>query len=303
MRYLILFLAGLCFSQESILVIRPSGKNYDLVLEGLKSNAPEKYTIIDLNISGLRIPALRNTLMRSDVRSVIVLDQKSLKAGEIVRVINPGMPVFFGAIPLEALHNSPIVKSIGGVTFEMSSVTAVNTLKGFFREKRFKDILVFYCQEYESSIKNTQEIFKSHNVELNAVLVKQCKPDFKKMNSYTNELLKNKKLDAIVALLDNRLLSKEAISSYWTKVKSIPIIVPSENLINSDIGIGVLSIEPDYYRMGGQLMGMVEDHLEEGLSPRIEMPISFIHKINKKKAFKLNLVFVPDSDFLVEVVY
>ncbi len=284
------------FAEESLLIIRTSGKAFDDAVKGLSDELTDEFFVHQMKLTeNTTSKNIAAEVASVSPKIVVLMDNKAINLyrgyqQEYSKAV-PRIPVVvcMGLFLDKAITE---LKNATGVTYEIPIVTAVINLRQLIN-KPIKKLGIIHREFILDFIEENREFCKKEGVEI----VAHSLPD--KSNKYKSlvkkslkKLLKLENIDALWIANDNALLTPDIIHDVWiplTNRYKKPVVVGVETLVNPVVDMGLFAILPDHIGLGAQVAELVfsirdNDWIVE--KSEVEPPLSVIKIVNLPKAEK-----------------
>lgn len=273
---------------RTILIFRFSGKEFDLVAQGIKDDLADEFNVVEsISKNDISDEKLAGVMHAVDPDLVVLMDNKTIKAYAAFVQTLPFPEMAKPSVSLMSLYldwtlkNIPKMPNATGIRYEIPLVTSGVKLRSLSKNK-IERIGVLYREKVEDYVSENKKLSKAEDIDLIGVrLSNQSKTRTEDIRTGLKELCEKHKIDALWVLNDNSLLNQETLTEAWipaTKKYGLPIIVGVELLVRPSLGFGTLAVLPDHYSLGVQASGLIYDIFEAGdvASEPIQHPISIV---------------------------
>jgi len=298
------FLLTVCFAVKSmasivIAALIPDMDQFHSVIRAVQDELGPSYRIeiIDMRENPTEA-ALLNRCKRADVKALIVMDSKAVKAAIGLQKLDSSLSAVpkFVYMTLLAKETAEGLKSACGINFEVPLFTLVTRFR-IISEKEVSKVGIFYRKAYAPMIEETARLLSMEKITLHAECIDSVqtgkitqKTALKAMRDAFKKMQRGEKPDVFLATADNLVLNNASLNEFWideVKDRKIPIIAPLTILTSSNIEAAVFAIEPDLSQLGVQAANQITECMENGTSPTVigfQQTISVISTINSKVA-------------------
>lgn len=301
----IALLAGIfCFSaaplfiahaDNSLLIIRAAGKDYDETSAALKDELEEDITIAEFVIR-------ENTSKRDIIRKmksvspqiVVLMDNSAIT---LYKQYQDELPASLPVVPSVSLMASFTdlaikgMRNASGIFYEVPVVSSIVNLRAILNKPVGK-VGIVHREFLGGLVARNTEFCANEKIRLLSYVI----PDDGSIRSKLKKglkFLKKKKADAIWVPNDSKMLTPKLLQSVWIpfvgKYKK-PVIVGAEVLANPMFNFGTFAVIPDNTSLGIQAAEMILDAMDNDWKVEAGMvasPRSVYKIINFKQAKRL----------------
>lgn len=282
-------------AQEQLLVVRPDGQAFNDVVKGMFSELEGDFVIRQLLINDkIDLQGLTGEIKDVSPKLIVLMDNRSIYLFEQWQ---KALPDSVSAIPSVACMAFFVEKALKGVknslgiSYEIPIVTMLTNLRATLNIPLEK-VGVIHQSFASDFIQQNKEYCKGEQIELiNIEMTKKVITGFH-LNKGLRTLFKKDKVDAVIVLNDNSLLSPDFLRDIWIPTVNWynkPIVVGVEVLADPKLNFGVFAVLPDHINLGHQLAEKIldiQDNNWEIEKHSVDPPLSVINVINLKKANK-----------------
>lgn len=292
----------LCYSQETILIVRQSGKDFEDVCRGVREDLGKEFKIKE-NIIDKKTTynEFTKAIAVDNPKLLILMDngaigfyqkyQNSLKDGVL-------------PIPSISLMGVLIKKAISqlrnatGIAYEVPLTTSIVSLRAIL-DRPIKKVGIVHRAFLEEFLSENKKFCEKEGITIINVELPDRNEKYKTLIRKALKELGEKEIDALWIPNDNGLLRPELIKTVWipnvNKLK-IPVIVGVEVLVNPKLNFGTFAVIPDNVSLGGQAAEMVYTIAENNWiveEKNVEPPLAVYKIINIQQAKKI--FSIPDE--------
>ncbi|HNY31874.1 MAG TPA: hypothetical protein PKO15_13385, partial [Fibrobacteria bacterium] len=286
----ILILAGTALAQSKpILVLRPSGPNFEETFKGIKETLGPSYSIEEMIVDKeTETSELTKKWTSAKPKAVFAMDNKAIALARDARG-----KLSDTAVPLVALMGVRVDAAIAGmsnaasVTYEIPAVTLVVNLRAITTGKISK-VGVIYRTSMQDFFQKNAKYCQGENVELVGIQVADDADPKSSLKNGLTSLTERKDIDALAVFNDNFFLNAKLLKEVWLPTLSgwkRPVLVGVESLVRPELKFGTFAILPDHYALGAQAAGLLQEIEDAGWKvegERNDQPLSVIKVLNLK---------------------
>lgn len=285
-------------------VLMPKGEYFNTVLEGIKSELGESYSLRVILVDTIE----NGVSISSEVRAsqgIILMDSKAITLfRELLKQDSA-----FAKLPkfvLMTLQVDEAVKGIpnvSGIRFEVPGYTLVTNFRAV-SEMDVSKVGVFYRKRFSKLVEDGERLLAREKIRVYKECIDSDNPKLsqaealKILNSRIESMVKKEGVQVLWMLPDNIYVNANVLKEFWLgKVKKmkLPVVVQVENLASLQINAGLFSADPDYEQLGIQSAGQILQVLEQGessesvgLEPLISVKTVVNLEVAKEIGWKLN---------------
>lgn len=282
-------------SEGTLVVFQPEGQAFDDVVRGLSDDLDGELDLIQVPAnSDLSVSDISDALEANSPDAVILLGNLSLNVYKEYQAQSERdeFPPVIATAALFVDQSAVGAKNLSAIRYEVPAVTSLVNVRSTISDP-LKKVGVIYRSNLSNVIEDYIEYCKTEGIELITAEVPIVSKNM--ANELTNniEFLLKKKVDALLVLNDNRLLTSENVRRSWLPIlknRRVPVVVGLEPLVSSDLNLGAFAFVPDHYGLGVQTASMIWDLLDndwEFEEIDIQEPLSVkktvnVHILNRK---------------------
>jgi hypothetical protein len=290
---LILFLASLAMSEESVLVFHPAGDKFVETIKGIKDGLGAGYSVSDQELAkDASVSVLAGAVKKVVPKAVVLMDNSSIRLWREYQ-----QQAGDTSIPAVALMGIMIDKAVAGVpnatgiSYEVPAVTVFVDLRSLLKQP-IQNIGVIHRASMEDFIAKQKGFCEPENIHLKAFRVDDKSSAEDGLRAGLDDLLGRQDVDALWVLNDNFFLNAKLLKEVWLPAAAKyrkPIVVGVESLIQSSLNFGVYAVLPDHYALGSQAANLLLELQDNGwiASGRaVDQPLSVLKYLNTKLSRK-----------------
>jgi ABC-type uncharacterized transport system substrate-binding protein len=296
-----------------IVVLMPENAQFNLVFDGLKGDLDEDYELVKV-VRGDDAAGNAQAIAAAAPQAVVVMENRSVPSAVAFQKL-PGMekvPIF-AAMMLQVENAVKELKNVTGIKFEIPAYTVFSNLK-ILSDEKFTNVGVLYRKSFQGLIDRASAMIAKEKLKLKAYCV-DCEGEVsakkmpKALKNGFKHLTKKEDAEVMWILADNILLNAETMKKFWLKTvgkKKMPIVVPTDNLVDPKFNFGLIAFNPDYPELGVQVAGKIREVLEDEEDVNeigFEELISVQSILNKKRAKKIRWDLAEDNLGRVSKIY
>ncbi|WP_103920809.1 type 1 periplasmic-binding domain-containing protein [Candidatus Venteria ishoeyi] len=298
---LLLWLNGsLAVAQETVLILRAEGENFERTLQGLRDDLGEELNFIDTVVSRqTTAETIAAHISTNHPEAIVLLGNRALGLYKTYQQARPEQH-FPPTLVLSALYIDRFlskVMNITGIRYEIPAVTSLVQLRSLTGQPTQR-IGVLYREWMAALYQNNHKLATEEGFQLIGVQLPN-QVTFQQLNYHLRRLLKND-IDALWVVNDNTLLSQRFLQNAWLpalKRFNKPVIVGFDKLSRSEIGFGTYSVSPDHYDLGLQGADMLMDIKAAGWQIKNKL---IAEPLSTHKCLNLNLTQQKEIPILLE---
>jgi len=299
---ILLIASGSIQALENILIIRPSGVDFEETVGGIADELDGEISyrelVLDKNSS---VEDMYSAIRKQQPKALVLMGNRQLTLFKKLKAAHPN-ETFGPVVSVAALFIDRVMANIPnttGILYEVPAVTGLVSLRNISTQT-IQRVGVLYQEDMEDMITVNKRFCRAEGFEL--VAMRLSASDAKKPKKITSALkkLSNQSLDAIWISNDSGLLTRELVINSWIPFMNRykkPVLVGVGSLVSTGLNMGTLAVSPDHSGLGNQTAGILFDlmnnqwQLEE---IKFEQPISVLKTLNLQIARKRNLRFKKD---------
>lgn len=293
----LLLLAAPARAKDSLLVLRPEGRDFDEVIRGMGRELGEDFAIEQRTIApGAGVPAIAEPLRRTAPKLVILMDNRILNLYKAYQALLPDSVAPVPSISLMAASlDQEIIgmKRGAGIGYEIPILTSALNLRGILKRPISK-IGIIHREFLGGFVSGNKEYCRREGIALATVVLKNKEADFgKAIRKGLRTLFEDEKVDALWVPNDNALLTAALLREVWIPAlgrSRKPVIVGVEALAQPGLGFGTFAVLPDHTELGRQLAEMILEASASGFAVpdgKVRQPLSIIKVVNLPQARKI----------------
>jgi len=295
-----ILLAGGALAQNKLLMVRPSGANFDEMRKGMVEALGEGWTVQDLVVTReLDAGGLAKEWKAATPKAIVLLDNRAVALYREARTIagDTTTPV----VALMGVRIDLAMAGLGngmGINYEIPAVTSMVNLRSVAK-KSFRRIGVVHRASWKDFIEKQDAFCRPESLEIVAKPVADDADPASALKKALNELVEDDRVDALWILNDNMFLTPKLIQGTWQPVirkSKVLSVVGVEVLVNPALDFGSFAVLPDHYALGSQAAGLLQEIQDAGWKvedPRVDQPLSVVKILNAKQV--RNRVGVKDD--------
>lgn len=295
-----LVFAGGAVAQNTLLMVRPSGANFDEVRKGMVEALGEGWAVKDLVVTReLAVEGFATEWKASSPKAIVLLDNRAVSLYREARAI-----VGDSSTPVVALMGVRIdlaVAGLGnavGINYEIPAVTSMVNLRSVVKAP-FRRIGVVHRASWKGFIEQQDAFCRPESLQIVAKPVADDADPASSLRTVLNELVEDEGVEVLWILNDNLFLTPKLIQGTWMpriRKSKVLSVVGVEALVNPALDFGSFAVLPDHYALGSQAAGLVQEIQDAGWKvedPRVDQPLSVVKILNAKQV--KNRVGVKDE--------
>lgn len=258
--------------EESILIIRSPGTNFDDaakgIVEELGDNVVVNQVLMNTTITS---DSIQSVIARYSPKMVVLMDNKAINIFKEYQWNLPDSAVVIPSISLMAVMIEKAIegmKNAVGISYEIPIVTSAVNLRAVVK-KPMRKIGVIYREFMSDFVCRNAEYCRKEGIELVPVVLPN-KSFFGYSFRISNGLKKlfcKEKVDALWIPNDNALLKSGLITDEWAPAINKyekPAIVGVEALVDPRLNMGTFAVLPDHRSLGNQAAGFILEVKDNG---------------------------------------
>lgn len=292
---------------EDLLLLRPSEKNFEEALGGIKDELGGELSIYDYIIDkDTSLRDFESKFNEVKPKMIILMEGKSVTLYKKYQNSKPSKTKFPPAFVLMTVYAKERIrelKNATGLQYEIQAVTSLSSLRVLL-DQPLERVGVLYSSNLRLFFREQQRLCANEKIELVGIMIdEKTKKLDKTITRELKRLIKNEKVDAIWILNDNTILKDVYLEWSWVpqlKRSKLPVVVSLERLLRP-LGVGHFAIVPDHLELGTQAARMIlsiSDNDWEIDSTRVRAPIGTAKKIDTAKVpkgVKLNATILREE--------
>lgn len=293
---IISFLASdIIVAQESLLIFRSQGKNFEEVVKGLSDELADEFSIKEEIISkNTSVDEVTKSIKSHSPKLVVLMDNKAISLfKQYQQKLKTGDPVIpsvslMGVLIEKAVSN---VKNATGISYEIPLVTSAVNLRSLLGTS-VKSIGVVHRPFISDFLQRNSDFCKAEKIDLVTVSlagVSKSKVE-RTLKKELKVLAKSKDVSAVWVPNDNALLNPTLLKEVWipfvVKYK-LPVIVGVEVLVQPRLNFGTFAVLPDHVALGNQAAQMIFDIMDNEWVVEdmpVQPPLSVFKVLNSAQA-------------------
>ncbi len=290
--YTFVVLTPIYGAENTLLVFRNSGTNFEEALKGLSFELSDEFDIKDVVIDKKSDEKLIKSKMEEIKPNVVVLmDNKSIN---LYKTYQSGLAEGAAVIPSVSIMGVLIDKSLEGlknstgILYEIPIVSSAVNLRSLIG-KPINKIGVVHRAYLADYLKTNNVFLKNEGIELKTVQLETAKNYKKSLKAGLKKLLEEDQVDVIWVPNDNSLLAQAYFQGVWfpaLRKYKVPLIVGVEVLVQPNFNFGSYAVLPDHVSLGSQAAELIYDIMDNDwqidMSGSAEQPISIYQIVNLK---------------------
>ncbi len=218
---------------------------------------------------------------------IVVVDNKTLQLYRNLQARQPDRDFPPAVVVMTSFLERAIgdLRSSVGIAYEVPLVSSVMALREV-AERKVERVGVVYRQAFSEMVEAQAKLAAVEKVELVRIQLPEA-PTAEQVEDALDELVVTRKVDAMWALNDNRLLSPEILASSWLPVlhfQPTPVLVGVSALVHPDVHFGTLAVYPNHARLGVQAADLVFELYENDWQliegKLVELPLSVTTEVD-----------------------
>jgi len=296
-------------SPDTILVMRPSSKEFERAHDGLEAYLDgqiltEKLLIDETTV----IEDVRDAIEHASPNLVVLMDNRAVNIYKRWIETLPDGEEPPPAILLMTLYVESAVSSLAnaaGITYEVFGILSLHYLRSLV-EQPIERVGVVYPSYLRTYFNKQKKLCRAEAIELIGVELSRRDLKPRRIQRALKQLLRRENVDALWIFNDPFLLSDHNLARGWVPILlkcSKPILVGVESLIK----VGHLGVFPNHHRLGEQAASLVLETRENGwklTGERIRSPISVTKIVNLERVnptrIKLNAEVLDEMDQIIQ---
>lgn len=269
---------------ETVAVLTPLEAETEVLWKSLVLELGEDFNIVTIPVNRSTAPNdLSRELTKANPSGIVVVDNRTLHLYRELQGMLPNQAFPPAVVVMTSFLERSIgtLRSATGIAYEVPIVSGIVALREVSRS-RVEKVGVVHRKNFSKFVAAQAELAEVEKVSLVPVAVGND-PTPEEVEDALDELVINRKVDALWVLNDNGVLQQEHIVSAWLPVlsfKPIPVIVGVSALVRPDVHFGTLAVYPNHARLGAQTANLVFDladnewQIEQ--SGEVELPLSVV---------------------------
>jgi putative ABC transport system substrate-binding protein len=283
-------------AQETVLVVRPEGNDFRIVVKGMAGDLGNDAVIKEKTIDDDSKTSDIDSAVRQCKPAIVVLMDNS--AVRLFKKHQRSLTDSAVKVPSIALMGILVGNAIEGldnaaaISYEIPIVTSALILRSLTGVPLGK-VGVVHREIMRTLIERNRETCARENIAIVNRCVQDHDPDqASALKSALIDLLKKEKVDALWIPNDNILLSPSLLKEVWIPIVNKykkPVIVGIEALASPELNFGTLAVIPDHTALGVQAAALIINTRENNweVSPGNVDPVLSVYKVlNLKQAQK-----------------
>jgi hypothetical protein len=292
----VLLLAAPLSAKDTLLILRPEGRDFSDAVRGLMREIGEEFTISQRTLgSKAGIADVAEPIREIGPRLVVLMDNHII---HLYRRYQSSLPDSVAPTPSLSLMAASLGREMrglrlaAGIAYEVPIVTSALGLRSVVG-RPLPRIGIVHREFLASFVAGNTEYCRREGMTLVAAELRNKEPDFRMaVRRSLRTLLEEEKVDALWVPNDNSLLAPDILRDVWIPLVNRhrkPVIVGVEALAQPGLGFGTFAVLPDHTELGRQLAEMVLDISAAGYAVpdgQVRQPISVIKFLNLPQARK-----------------
>ena len=288
---------GMESNRETILILHPRHSNFAEAATAIRDNLSSEFTIAGMRVSkSTRVSKLAKLLNQMKPQMVVLMERKSFNLYHQYQQNNPEITSFPPCLVLMTSYVDNRIaklKNATGIRYEIQGVTGLSHLRSLV-ENPIQRVGVLYSSSLVSFFKTQRDLCRAEEIDLVGFQLKgKTLGKEREIKRGLEQLIGEKRVDAIWVLNENRLLEKPHLDWGWFPALRRfegPVLVGVERLAMDKVGLGQFAIVPDHTGLGNQAANMIFEIRDAGWSVA-DFPVRRPYSVNKK----INLKKMPRS--------
>lgn len=292
---------------EDLLLLRPSEKNFETALEGMREELGGELSIYDFIIDkDTTLEHFENKFLEVKPKMVVLMEGKSVTLYKKFQQSKPEDTAFPPAFVLMTVYAKERIRELRnatGLQYEIQAVTSLYHLRVLLNQP-LERVGVLYSSNLRLFFREQERLCANEKIDLIGVMIDEKSRKLDKVISRElRRLINQEKVDAIWILNDNTILKDVYLEWAWVpqlKRSKVPVVVSLERLLRP-LGVGHFAIVPDHLELGTQAARMIlsisdEDWAVDGT--RVRAPIGTFKKLDTSKVpkgIKLNSTILREE--------
>ncbi|GLS27296.1 hypothetical protein [Marinibactrum halimedae] len=288
----------------TVLAFKPRGDAFDEVIKGIKEEVDGelRLVVVDANKS-LDVQKIRKQMSQYRPNVVVLLGNRAVQTYTDYQKASGASASHPPAIATAALFVDqmlPKLKNTSAIRYEVPAVTSLVNVRNVVRSP-VKTVGVLYRSRLKGVVDSYATYCKREGINLVGIELPNASDNMDKLIAKSLKDLSKRKVDSLLVLNDNVLLTSENVKKSWLpglKKQKIPVVVGIEALVNTDLKFGSFSFSPDHYGLGSQTASIIWelwDNDWEFEDMDAQEPLSVVKTINTKVLSK-NKIKVKENN-------
>ncbi len=280
-------------AENTLLVFRNAGINYEQVLKGLNEELAKKMKINDIIVpKNFSKKDVEKYMAKYKPDVVVLMDNNSITPYKEYQADLPDDTYLVPTISLMGvLINKTIrgLKNATGINYEIPIVTSAVNLR-YILNIPLKKIGVIHREYLAEFLEKNRVYCANEGIEIKDILIRtQPDKDYRKgIRKAFKKLAKVEEVEAIWVPNDNSIINSDYIVNLWLPLINrygLPIIVGVKELVDPKINFGSYAVLPDHVSMGSQAAELIFDIMDNDwqVDTEVEQPLSVYQIINLKQ--------------------
>lgn len=293
---MVLSLASVLYSQETILVLHPAGEKFQETVKGIGEGLGAEFIINDVEVTkDSKVATVINAVKAKTPKAVVLMDNNTIRLWKEYQ-----QQAGDTTIPSVSLMGIMVEKAVAGlnnatgISYEVPAVTVFVNLRSLLKQP-LKTVGVVHRGSMDDFLTKQKEFCGPENIEIKGFRVDDKTEAADGLRRGLDELLGTQKVDALWVLNDNFFLNAKLLKDVWLPAAARhrkPIVVGVESLIQTSLNFGVFAALPDHYALGSQAANLLLELGDNGwvASGRpVDQPLSVLKYLNMKISKKTSL--------------
>lgn len=177
-------------------------------------------------------------------------------------------------------------RSMSGVAYEVPALTNLINFRNLLKDKKLTNVLTVYRHSvFSNMMRDAQMQLNREGINLIGLDASSLRGDELTffLERYLSDLYYGNKIDAVLVMADNVLISRENFSTVWiNKARSlnIPFICGVKSLVAEDLDFCSYASYPDHVELANQVSQQIFSIIEEGANPE-ELGVEYILSVKE----------------------
>ncbi|MDG5816789.1 hypothetical protein QA601_16955 [Chitinispirillales bacterium ANBcel5] len=288
---LLLIMSLSVIANETVLVLRQDGDNFEEVFRGLDDELSFELNVVDIIVSGnTNVNGLSDIIEEHNPKLLVLMDNQVITLyREYLNnfdIENPLPSVsLMGVMVGDAISE---IKNATGISYEIPLVTSLVNLRAVLSEP-MKRVGVIYREFLHDFVEENRAYCSNEGIELIDVKIPNNESNLRRtLRNRIRDLIEEDKVDALWIPNDNRLLHPDLLRRVWipaVRRYDIPVVVGVEILVDPQINLGSFAVLPDHIALGTQAAEMVFNIMDNNWVAqgyRVQPPLAVYLIVNYK---------------------
>lgn len=263
---------ALAQSNQSLLIVGPSGADFAEVSETLKEELGSDFTTQYRRVEGYTsFERFEAHIQETKPDLIVLMDNPAIAHFRTYQQkhFNEMVPPAIAVMALFIDNNLQGIRNIAGIRYEVPAVTSFTNLRNLIT-KPVRRVGVIYRKSVATFIERQNAICQREKLSLIGYPLPDREDNLKRsLRQALQHLIVVEKVDALWVLNDSALLSLDAVRDVWVpKLRRFhkPVIVGVRPLIE-DWEVGNFAVLPDHQGLGKQISELVYDMTSRDWDP------------------------------------